>query len=129
MRVVTNDKHGNTNFSRAGTRLPGDPAAPGSAESLAQVDDRNWRITFLLTATIAVLVAVRALMVVGLTVSGVGAGYPAPVVVASVAVLVVVAVTAWLLVRARRARRWAPLATALGVCLAGLIAIAVAGRL
>ncbi|MFI7010676.1 hypothetical protein [Streptomyces sp. NPDC050145] len=126
---MMNDKHGNKGFSRAGTRLPGDPAAPGSTESLAQVDDRNWRITFLLTATIAVLVAVRALLVVGLTVAGVGSGYPTPVVVASVAVLVVVAVTAWLLVRARRDRRWPPLATALGVCLAGLVAVAVAGRL
>ncbi|MEV5613216.1 hypothetical protein [Streptomyces sp. NPDC052225] len=126
---MTNDKHGKRGFSSAPSRLGGESDSLGSVESLARVDDRNWRSTYLLTATVTALVAVRALMVIGMTVASVGSGYATSVVVASAAALLVVGLTVWLLIRARQARTWRLLLAALAVCVAGLIVIAVAGRL
>ncbi|MFJ2892927.1 MULTISPECIES: hypothetical protein [unclassified Streptomyces] len=103
-------------------------ALDDSVVARAAVDDRGRSLFSGLTCLCAVLLAVGSLSVLGRSLAGRGEALGALQVAAAVIGLVVDAVVVWLVVRGRRAQRWALLFGACGICLGWMAVMALAGR-
>ena len=114
--------HGSRANSRNGVGLDDSTAAR------AAVDDRGRSLFSGLTCLCAVLLAVGSLSVLGRSMAGRGEALGGLQVGAAVMGLVADAVVVWLVVRARRARRWAPLFVACGICVGWMAVVALAAR-
>jgi hypothetical protein len=117
---VTN--HGSRANDRNGVGLD------DSTVARAAVDDHGRSLFSGLTCLCAVLLAVGSLSVLGRSVAGRGEAFGGLQVAAAVMGLVVDAVVVWLVIRARRARSWAPLLVACGSCVGWMGVMALAGR-
>ena len=98
-------------------------------DARAAVDDRGRSLFAGLTCIFVALLAVGLPAVLRRTATGQGEVPGGLQVIAAVMGLAVVAVAVWLVVRARRARNWAPLLVACGLCLGWMTVMALAGRI